>query len=60
VITEGESTRLLKACKNSSNNYLYQVVVLALSSGMRQGEIMNLTWDDVDLNLGRITLHETK
>jgi len=57
---EGERTRLLKACKESKNAYLYTVVVLALSTGMRQGEIMNLTWDDVDLNRGRVTLHETK
>ncbi|MEW8506894.1 MAG: site-specific integrase [Candidatus Thiodiazotropha sp.] len=59
-IIEGERTRLLKSCRNSRNSYLYPVVVLALSTGMRQGEIMKLTWDDVDLNLGRITLHETK
>jgi integrase len=36
------------------------VVVLALSTGMRQGEIMGLTWDVVDLNRGRAILHETK
>jgi integrase len=27
---------------------------------MRHGEIMGLTWDDVDLNRGRTVLHETK
>jgi integrase len=57
---EGERTRLLRACEQSSNPYLYTVAVLALSTGMRQGEIMNLTWGDVDLNQGRITLHKTK
>jgi integrase len=57
---DGERTRLLKACQESSNPYLYPVVVLALSTGMRQGEIMGLSWDDVDLHQGRITLHETK
>jgi len=57
---EGERTRLLKACEESSNPYLYPVVVLALSTGMRQGEIMGLTWEDVDLHQGRATLHETK
>jgi len=56
----GERTRLLDACKASDNPYLYPVVVLALSTGMRQGEIMGLTWDAVDLNQGRITLVETK
>lgn len=59
-VVEGERTRLLRACKESSNSYLYPVVVLALSTGMRRGEIMSLTWNDVDLNQGRITLFETK
>ena len=57
---DGERTRLLKACKASNNSYLYTVVVLALSTGMRRGEVMGLTWDDVDLHQGRITLYETK
>lgn len=57
---DGERTRLLKACAESSNTYLYPVVVLALSTGMRQGEIMGLTWDAVDLHQGRAILHETK
>ena len=57
---DGERTRLLKACRQSDNNYLYTVVVLALSTGMRQGEIMSLKWSDVDLKKGQITLFETK
>ncbi len=59
-LVEGERSRLLRACKESSNPYLYPVVVLALSTGMRQGEIMGLTWQAVDLKQDRITLHETK
>jgi len=57
---DGERTRLLKACEESDNPYLYIVVVLALCTGMRRGEIMGLTWDDVDIHQGRITLYETK
>jgi len=59
-LSDDERARLLKACKESSNPFLYPVVVLALSTGMRQGEIMGLTWDVVDLNRGRAILHETK
>lgn len=61
TVIEGERTRLLKACSASPCPYLYPVVLLALSTGMRSGEIMTLTWDDnVDLQRKRITLHETK
>jgi integrase len=59
-LSDDERARLLNACKKSTNPYLYTVVVMALSTGMRQGEIMGLTWDAVDLNLGRAILHETK
>ena len=59
-LSDDERVRLLKACKESSNPYLYPAVVLALSTGMRHGEIMGLTWDDVDLQRGRAVLHETK
>lgn len=59
-LSDDERIRLLKACKESSNPYLYIVVVLALSTGMRQGEIMGLIWDTVDLSQGRAILHETK
>ncbi|MEW8074147.1 MAG: site-specific integrase [Candidatus Thiodiazotropha sp.] len=59
-VVHGERTRLLDACRNSRSPVLYDVVVLALSTGMRQGEIMNLTWKEVDLRVGRVTLHNTK
>jgi integrase len=59
-LSDDERDRLLDACQSSDNPCLYPVVVLALASGMRQGEILGLTWDRVDLNQGRITLYETK
>ena len=59
-LSDDERERLLTACRTSSNLYLYPVVVLALSTGMRQGEILGLIWDDIDIHQGRITLHDTK
>ncbi len=59
-LSDDERTRLLKACKESPSANLYPVVVLALSTGMRAGEIMGLTWDVVNLNQGYAILHETK
>jgi integrase len=60
TVIDGERTRLLKACTASPCKHLYPVVILALSTGMRLNEIMTLTWDSVDLQRRRITLHETK
>jgi integrase len=34
--------------------------VLALATGMRQGELMGLQWQDVNLKDGYLILHETK
>jgi len=59
-LDDGERTELLTACKESSNPWLYPCVILALSTGMRQGELMGLKWQDVNLKDGYLILHETK
>lgn len=70
-LSDDERARLLDACRASSNPMLYPVVVLALSTGMRKSEVMNLCWCEpknpprdawgvVHLDAGRIILHETK
>ena len=59
-LDEGERERLLKACQESANQYLYPIVILALSTGMRKSEILNLRWSDVDFFSKRITLNQTK
>lgn len=55
-----ERAKLLAACKESSNKWLYLCVVLALATGMRQAELMGLKWSDVNLKDGFLILHETK
>jgi integrase len=59
-LTDAERQRLLEACKASPSRSLYLVVLIALSTGSRKGEILNLHWSDVDLTHGRITFHDTK
>ena len=59
-LNDSERKQFLKACKESSNRYIYTIVVLALSTGMRRGEIMNLRWESVDLERGVIFIEETK
>ncbi len=59
-LSDEERKKLLQACENSENKYLFTIVILALSTGARKNEILSLQWNDVDLNRGQIILHETK
>jgi integrase len=55
-----EKDALLAACSKSPVPQLELVVMLALTTGMRRGEILALRWPDIDLARGSIVLHKTK
>jgi integrase len=62
---EGKRLRYLSieecnALINVCDNHLKPIVVTALNTGMRRGEILNLRWDQVDLKHGFILLDRTK
>jgi integrase len=59
-LNDEERKRLLEAAQAHRNKHLYTIIVLAISTGMRQGEIMGLTWKDVNLSDGFAILDETK
>lgn len=59
-LSDEEREKLFQACMESQNPYLYTIVVLSISTGMRRSEVLNLTWPDVDFERGRIVLKETK
>lgn len=59
-LSDDERGRLLEACAESRNRCLHSIVLVALATGMRQGEIMSLRWQDIDLDRSRLTLHVTK
>lgn len=57
-LSDDERVKLLDACR--PHEQLYLAVVLSLSTGARQGEIMSLRWPQVNLAERTITLHKTK
>lgn len=70
-LRKAEREKLLAVCESSSNPLLYPIVVCALSSGARKGEIARMRWDKMDLwqtmlvegrrvEIGRFLVEETK
>ncbi|NGX34811.1 MAG: Tyrosine recombinase XerD [Candidatus Anoxychlamydiales bacterium] len=48
VLSTDEIQRLLSACKESANQYLYCIVLISITTGARKGEILALKWPDID------------
>ena len=59
-LQDGEEARLLAACKQARNPWLLPVVQLALETAMRQGELIRLRWENIDLNRRTAHLPDTK
>lgn len=54
-----EEARLLEKCTGEFA-YMYSIIICALHSGMRKGEILSLKWDCVNFKDKFITLLQTK
>lgn len=59
-LSDVERERLLNACRSSASTVLYPIVVLAISTGMRRGELLGMRWPLIDLAAGQIRLEDTK
>ncbi|MEO8716702.1 MAG: site-specific integrase [Burkholderiales bacterium] len=59
-LSDEERVRLIEACKGSALHELELIVLLAITTGMRRGEIMGLRWADLDLKRCQAVLHKTK
>ncbi len=55
-----ERARLFDACRASKYPRLYALVLMAMKTGARKSELLNLTWRDVDLDAGLAYLGRTK
>ncbi len=55
ILSLDEEKRLLSVC----DTYLRSIVVTALYTGMRKGEILSLKWENIDLDINLITIDQT-
>ena len=55
-----EEARLLDACSKSQTKHLLALVTVAMETGLRKGELLNLTWSQVDMTRGVLRLEVTK
>lgn len=55
IISREEEQRLLAAC-HGERQHLKAILICALDTGMRRGEIFSLVWSDIDFESGLITI----
>jgi len=56
-----EISKLIEACGTLKRaKYLKSVVITAINTGMRRGEILNLKWKDIDFSKGLIYISTSK
>jgi integrase len=59
-LKDGEFERLKVAAEKSRSWYLWPVVVLAIETAMRRGEILGLRWEHIDPDKKAAFLPTTK
>ena len=59
-LEENELQCLIRACSSGRNQWLESCIHLALETGMRRGEILNVRLCDIDFRNGLLTIPETK
>jgi integrase len=56
ILTRDEEERLLAACSHDSRRRLRPLIIAALDTGCRQGELLKLAWSDIDFDRGLLTI----
>ena len=57
-LSQDEEDRILSYAKESSALMLEAIIIFAIETGMRLGELLKATWNDIDEGL--LTIHESK
>ena len=59
-LKDGEYDKLIQAARTRQNPYVEKVIIFAIETAMRRGEILSLHWDQVDLKRLSATILESK
>ena len=59
-LSDDERAQLLSACRHSQWDKLYLLVLMALTTGARMGELLGLHWDEIDFKERTTLLIDTK
>ncbi|MGE7156211.1 tyrosine-type recombinase/integrase [Methylorubrum rhodesianum] len=59
-LSNHDSVKLHKEIEALRNKIITSVIIFAIETGMRRGEILSLEWRDIDLAKGTARLHQTK
>jgi integrase len=59
-LSDDERTALLRSCRASEWDKLYLIVLMAITTGARKGELLNLTFQDIDFKRGTAYVKTTK
>lgn len=59
-LDDTERKALMSACQESTWDKLYLVVLMAITTGMRKAELINLRWTDINFDKGLAKLATTK
>lgn len=60
ILTAREERQILRYAYAYTNPDLYSIIILAVETAMRQGEILKLQWEHINLKTGIAHLPETK
>ena len=56
ILTKPEIAQVLRACEGRG---LYLPILVAVTTGVRRGELFGLHWSDIDLSAGRLTVNQS-
>ena len=59
-LRDGELDRLLAATRSSRNKLLVPIIIIALVTGMRRGEILGMKWSNIDRQAKALLIPSTK